>query len=73
MLENTRKVLERVDALLDVGDTESAGKLLVPLDRTSRRALFIHVTRERGAAVADTVAAAYLRATADTTEYPKAA
>jgi len=73
MLEITWEILEKVDPLLDVHDAESAGKLLTPLDQTSLRALLIHVLRERGVAVAEAVAAAYLRATADRTEHPKAA
>jgi hypothetical protein len=73
MLENTQRILEKVDPLLEVGDTESAGKLLATLDRTSLRASLIQVTRKRGAAVAEAVAKAYLRAAADTTEIPEAA
>ena len=73
MLENTLEVLEQLAPLLDEGDTESAGRLLVPLDRTSLRALLIHVVRKRGAPVADEIAAAYLRATVNSTEHPKAA
>lgn len=73
MLERTQKILQKVDPLLDEGDTESAGKLLMPLDRISLRALLINVTRERGAAIADAVATSYLRAIADTTKHPKAA
>ena len=73
MLENTLEVLEQLDPLLDDGDMESAGKLLVPVDQTSLRALLIHVLRKRGALVADAVATAYLRATANPVEQPKAA
>jgi hypothetical protein len=73
MLENTQEVLEKVDPLLAEGDTESAGELLIPLDRTSLRALLIHVTRDRGSAVADAVAAAYLGAIASSTKHPEAA
>jgi hypothetical protein len=73
MLENTLEVLEQLTPLLDDGDTESAGTLLIPLDRTSLRALLIHVARKRGAPVADAVAVAYLRATANRIEQPKAA
>jgi hypothetical protein len=73
MLENTLEVLEQLAPLLDDGDTDSAGKLLVPLDRTSLRALLIHIVRKRGVPVADVVAAAYLRATANRVEQPKAA
>lgn len=73
MLESTQEILEKVDPLLDVRDTESAGNLLIPLDRTSLRALLIHVLRERGSAVADAVAAAYLRATANNAQHPRAA
>lgn len=73
MLERTQKILEKVDPLLEDGDTESAGRLLLPLDRVSLRALLVNVTRKRGAAIADAVATSYLRAIADTTEHPKAA
>lgn len=73
MLEITQQILEKVDPLLDAGDTESAGKLLLALDRTSLRALFTHLLRERDATVADAVAATYLRATADSGQHPKAA
>lgn len=73
MLEITQEILEKIDPLLDVGDTESAGKLLMPLDRTSLRALLIRVIRDRGAAVADKVAAAFVRATADDTQHLRAA
>ena len=63
MLEITREVLGKVGPLLDVGDTESAGKLLTVLDRTSLGALLIHVSRERGATVAEAVAEICLRRT----------
>ena len=63
MLEMTQETLDKIGPLLGVGDTDSMGKLLVRLDRTSLRALLIHVLRERGVAVANAVAAAYLRAT----------
>ena len=62
MLENTLETLAKVDPLLDAGDTESAGKLLLEVDQTSLCALIIHIIRERGVAVAEVVAAAYLRA-----------
>ena len=65
MLEITQQTLEKVDPLLDVNDTESAGKLLLQLDRTSLRALLIHIIRERGAPIAEAVAVAYLRETGD--------
>jgi hypothetical protein len=73
MLEITQEILEKVDPLLDVGDTESASKLLIELDRTSLRALLIHVLRERGAGVANAVAATYLSVTADRAQHAKAA
>lgn len=73
MLENTQEVLAQVDRLLDDGDTETAAELLLPLDETSLRALVIHVIRERGAAVANAVAGAYLRAIQDNAEHPRAA
>jgi hypothetical protein len=73
MLEITQEILERIDPLLDDRDAESAGRLLTPLDQTSLSALLIHVLQERGTVVAEAVAAAYLRATADSTEHPKAA
>jgi hypothetical protein len=60
MLEVTQEILEKIDPLLDVGDPESAGKLLVDVDRTSLRAVLIHILRERGGEVADAVGAAYL-------------
>ena len=72
MLEITQEILEKVDPLLDAGDAESAGNLLTALDRTSLTALLIHVLRERGAAVADAVAATYLRATANAGQRPTA-
>ena len=61
MLEITQEILEKVDPLLDAGDEESAGKLLVHVDQTSLRAVLIHILRDRGSEVADTVGAAYLR------------
>ena len=61
MLEITQEILMHVDPMLDAGDTESAGKLLVDVDSTSLRALLIHILRERGTAVADAVGEAYLR------------
>jgi len=60
MLESTQETLEKIDPLLDAGDTESAAQMLTELDRTSLRALLIHVMDERGTAVAETVAAIYL-------------
>ena len=63
MLEITQEILERVNPLLDAGDTESAGKLLVEVDQTSLRAALIHILRERGSEIADAVGAAYLRET----------
>ena len=64
MLEITQEVLEKIDPLLDSGDTESAGRLLMVLDPTSLRALLLHVLRERGTTVAEAVAATYLNETA---------
>ena len=64
MLEITQEILEKLDPLLDSGDTESAGRLLMVLDPTSLRALIIHVLRQRGTAVAEAVAATYLNETA---------
>jgi hypothetical protein len=61
MLEVTQEILTRIDPMLDAGDAESAGKLLVEVDATSLRALVIHILRERGTAVADAVGRAYLR------------
>lgn len=61
MLEVTQEILEKVDPLLDAGDAETAGKLLVEVDVTSLRALVIHILRERGTAIADAVGRAYLR------------
>jgi len=60
MLETTQETLEKIDPLLDAGDTESAAQMLTELDRTSLRALLIHVMHERGTAVAETVAAIHL-------------
>jgi hypothetical protein len=73
MLEITQETLEKVDPLLDSGDTESAGELLMALDHTSLCALLIHVLQERGAAVADAVAAGYLRAAAAQVQHRDAA
>lgn len=70
MLEITQEILEEVDPLLDAGDTESAGRLLMVLDTTSLRALIIHVLRERGITVAEAVAATYLNRTAERSQYP---
>jgi hypothetical protein len=61
MLEATQETLQKIDPLLDRGDTDSAGKLLVAVDQTSLRAVLIHILRERGSEVADAVGAAYLR------------
>ena len=61
MLEITQEILDHVDPMLDGGDTESAGKLLVDVDSTTLRALLIHILRDRGTAVADAVGEAYLR------------
>ena len=61
MLEVTQEILEKIDPLLDGGDAESAGKLLVDVDPTSLRAVLIHILRERGGDVADAVGAAYLK------------
>ena len=73
MLEITQETLERVDPLLDAGDTDSAGRLLTVLDRISLRALLIHVLRERGTAVAEAVAATYLVAVADNDQHLRTA
>mgnify|MGYP003572142387 CR=1 FL=1 len=73
MLEITQEILEKVDPLLDAGDTESAGKMLVVLDSTSLRALFIHVIRERGAAVAEAIAKTYLSTTTHGRNHQEAA
>jgi hypothetical protein len=62
MLEITQETLEKIEPLIDCGDTESAGKLLVEVDQTSLRAVLIHILRERGSEIADAVGAAYLRA-----------
>ena len=72
MLENTREVVKQLDPLLDDGDMESAGELLIPLDTTSLCALLIHIVRKRGSPVADAVAHAYLRAAADRAEHQAA-
>lgn len=61
MLEVTQEILEKIDPLLDAGDAESAGKLLVGVDQVSLRAVLIHILRERGSEVADLVGAVYLR------------
>lgn len=61
MLEITQEILAKVDPLLDAGDPEAAGELLLDADPTSLRALLIHILRERGASAADAVGAAYLR------------
>ena len=61
MLEITQEILEKVNPLLDAGDTESAGKILVEVDQTSLRAALIHILRERGSEIADAVGTAYLR------------
>ena len=63
MLEITQETLEKIDPLLDAGDTESAGRLLMGLDPTSLRALLIHLLNDRGTAVAEAVAATYLKET----------
>ena len=60
MLEITQEILEKVDPLLDAGDTESAAKMLLGVDQTSLRAVLIHILRERGSKVADSVGEAYL-------------
>lgn len=73
MLEITQEILEKVDPLLDVGDVQSAGEMLVGLDPTSLRALVIHVLRERGAAVAEAVAEIYLNGTVEGEQQAEAA
>jgi len=60
MLEVTQEILEKIEPLLDDGDAESAGKLLVGVDQTSLRAVLIHILRERGGIIADLVGVAYL-------------
>ena len=60
MLEVTQEILAKVDPLLDAGNAESAGRLLVHVDQSSLRAILIHILREHGSEVADTVGAAYL-------------
>ena len=65
MLETTQEALEKIDPLLDAGDTESAARMLMGLDPTSLLALLIHVLRDRGSAIAESIAATYLRETAD--------
>lgn len=64
MLESTQDILEAVDPLLDAGDTDSAGRLLMTLDSTSLRALLLHILKERGTAVAEAVGATYVRESA---------
>jgi hypothetical protein len=71
MLEMTQEILEEVDPLLDAGDTESAGRLLMVLDPTSLRALLFHVLRERGTTVAEAVAATYLSETVERRQYSR--
>jgi hypothetical protein len=61
MLETTQKIIKEIDPLLDAGDLESPGKLLVDVGRTSLRAVLIHIQRERGGDVADAVGSAFLR------------
>jgi len=61
MLEITQEILEKIDPLLDAGDTESVGKMLVDVGHTSLRAVLLHILRERGGDVADAVGAVYLR------------
>jgi len=61
MLEITQEMLAKIDPLLDSGDTESAGKLLIEVDQTSLRAVLIHILRKRGSEVADAVGSSYLR------------
>lgn len=73
MLEITQQTLEKVAPLLDASDTESAGKLLLPLDRTSLCALLIHILREGGTAIAEAVALAYLRETGDDAQHARVA
>jgi hypothetical protein len=61
MLEIAQEIVEKIDPLLDAGDAESAGKLLVHVNQAVLRAVLIHVLRERGGEVADAVGSAYLR------------
>jgi len=61
MLERTQEILEDMNALLESGDTQAAGKLLTQVDPISLRAVFIHLVKERGSDLADAVGRAYLR------------
>jgi len=61
MLEITQEILKHVDPMLDGGDTEAVGKLLVDVHSTTLRAILIHILRDRGTAVANAVGEAYLR------------
>ncbi len=60
MLEHTQEILEDLAPLLESGDTQAAGKLLTQVNRTSLRAVFIHLVKERGGDLADAVGRAYL-------------
>ena len=73
MLEHTLEILWKADPLLDAGDAEAAGKLLVEVDLVSLRALLIHILRERGTRVADAVGEAYLREHAARSQMSEAA
>lgn len=66
MLEVTQEVLERIEPLLDAGDAERASKLLLAVDKTSLRALLIHVLHEYGSDTAATLGKAYLALQAKT-------
>jgi hypothetical protein len=61
ILEVTEEILEKVDPLLDAGETDLAGRLMIVLDRI----LPIYFLRERGTAVAEAIAATCLVAAAD--------
>ena len=60
MLEHTQELLEDMNTLLESGDTQAAGKLLTQVDKTSLRAVFIHLVKEHGSGLADAVGRAYL-------------
>ena len=61
MLEITQELLHRIAPLMDAGDTETAGKLLLTVDENSLRAILINVLHERGSQAADTLGMAYLK------------
>jgi hypothetical protein len=63
------EILEKVDPLLDAGETDLAGRLLTVLDRILR----IYFLRERGTAVAEAIAATCLVAVADNGQHRRIA